>query len=105
MGKKGARITPHPFRNCGLLPPKSLPRLGIVKRCVSVTGDAYVFTASPGAIQSYTLTEAQDTLAVNCTPSTCPEGLPNVVVGTEEWAAIAQKNVLYVGYSPSSIYA
>lgn len=74
----------------------------------AATGDAYVYTANPGAIQSLTLTEAQDTLAVSCFPATspiCPQGLPNVAVGTEEWAVIAQKNVLYVGYSPSSVYA
>ena len=68
------------------------------------TGNAYVYLADPGGIQGFTLQESKDTLVQNCTPTTCPSGLPDYtkVVGTPEWAVIAQKKILYVEYSPSS---
>lgn len=76
------------------------------------TGDAYVYLADPGGIQGFTLQESKSTLVQNCTPTTCPSGLPSftAVTGTPEWAVVAQKNILYVEYSPSadltsSIYA
>ena len=68
------------------------------------TGDAYVYLADAGGIQGFTLQESKDTLVQNCTPSTCPV-LPDFtkVQGTPEWAVIAQKKILYVEYSPSSV--
>ena len=65
-------------------------------------GDAYVYVADPGGIQGFTLQQSKNTLVQNCTPSTCPAGIPNVPVGTPEWSVIAQKKILYVEYSPSA---
>jgi 6-phosphogluconolactonase (cycloisomerase 2 family) len=70
------------------------------------TGDAFVYIADPGEIQGFTFTKSSGTFADNCTPTTCPQGLPSLNVGTEEWALAPQSKFLYVGYatSPSIIY-
>ncbi|HYM75752.1 MAG TPA: hypothetical protein VE377_07220 [Candidatus Dormibacteraeota bacterium] len=60
------------------------------------TGDAYIYIADPGGIQGLTINVSKGTIVDNCTPSTCPAGIPGSALS--EAAVIAQTKFLYVEY-------
>lgn len=66
------------------------------------SGDAYAYIADPGGVQGFTLQSTKDTLVLNCTPTTCPVGVPDYSAGTPEWGVVSQKKFLYFEYSPST---
>lgn len=69
----------------------------------NANGDAFVYVADAGGVQGMTFNESAGTVVNNCSPSTCPSGIPTNALSY--WSVIAQKKYLYVGYpSLAQIY-
>jgi 6-phosphogluconolactonase len=60
------------------------------------SGDAFLYVADAGGVQGMTVDASAGTIVNNCTPATCPSGIPATTLSY--WTVIAQEKYLYVGY-------